>query len=76
MSSSQICFKNIKFSAKVALQKHVEQMMAEVTDDSDLLKRVTADDEMQVYSYDTDTKAQLSQQWKLPEEPRQKKYAN
>ena len=57
-------------------QKHratiAEQMLADVADDPDLLKRVITGDETWVYGYDIEMKAQSSQ-WKFSEGPRPKK---
>ena len=48
-------------------------LVNDVNNDPGLLKRVIAGDEtrLQVYGYDVETKAQLSQ-WMLPDEPRPK----
>ncbi|UYV68017.1 hypothetical protein LAZ67_5002806 [Cordylochernes scorpioides] len=48
------------------------EMLDSVRDDPNLLQRVITGDEVWVYGYDVDTKAQSSQ-WKLPHEPRPKK---
>ena len=68
-----------KFVPKVLNFQHeqhrvtiAEQMLADVADDPDLLKRVITGDETWVYGYDVETKAQSSQ-WQFPEEPRPKK---
>jgi len=49
-----------------------QELLNDVNDDPDLLKRVITGDETWVYGYDVETKAQSSQ-WKRPEEPRPKK---
>ena len=49
-----------------------QEMLNDVNDDSDLLKRVMTGDESWVYDYDVETKAQLSQ-WKYTQSPRPKK---
>ena len=41
-------------------------------DDTDLLKKVIAGDELWVFGYDIETKSQSSQ-WKRPKEPKPKK---
>ncbi|UYV60276.1 hypothetical protein LAZ67_1000678 [Cordylochernes scorpioides] len=48
------------------------EMLDSVRDDPNLLQRVITGDEVWVYGYDVETKAQSSQ-WKLPHEPRPKK---
>ncbi|UYV74987.1 CCNK, partial [Cordylochernes scorpioides] len=48
------------------------EMLDSVRDDPHLLQRVITGDEVWVYGYDLETKAQSSQ-WKLPHEPRPKK---
>ncbi|UYV80051.1 hypothetical protein LAZ67_18001526 [Cordylochernes scorpioides] len=48
------------------------EMLDSVLDDPNLLQRVITGDEVWVYGYDVETKAQSSQ-WKLPHEPRPKK---
>lgn len=50
-----------------------EEMLTEVTDDPDWLKRVTIGEETYINSSDITTKAQLSQ-WKFSEEQRLKKH--
>ena len=49
-----------------------QEMLNDVNDDPDLLKRVITGDESWVYGYDDETKAQSSQ-WKHTESPRSKK---
>jgi len=49
-----------------------QELLNDVNDDPDLLKRVITGDETWVNDYDVETKAQSSQ-WKQPEEPRSKK---
>ena len=49
-----------------------QEMLNDVNDDPDLLKRVITVDESWVYGYDVETKAQSSQ-WKHTESPRPKK---
>ena len=44
-------------------------MLTTFNDDSDLLRKVITGDELCVYGYDIETKAQSSQ-WKRSEEPR------
>ncbi|UYV64607.1 hypothetical protein LAZ67_3001299 [Cordylochernes scorpioides] len=48
------------------------EMLDSVHDDPNLFQRVITGDEVWVYGYDVETKAQSSQ-WKLPHEPRPKK---
>ncbi|UYV78442.1 hypothetical protein LAZ67_16001387 [Cordylochernes scorpioides] len=48
------------------------EMLDSVREDPNLLQRVITGDEVWVYGYDVETKAQSSQ-WKLPHEPRPKK---
>ena len=49
-----------------------QEMLNDVNDDPDLLKRVITGDKSWVYGYDVETKAQSSQ-WKHAESPRPKK---
>lgn len=49
-----------------------QEMLNDVNDDPDLLKRVITGDESWVYGYDIETKVQSSQ-WKSQGEPRPKK---
>ena len=49
-------------------------MLAELADDTNLLKHIITDDETCVYGYDFGTNNQASQ-WKLPGEPRLQKHA-
>ena len=49
-----------------------QEMLNDVNDDPDLLKKVRTGDESWVYGYDVETKAQ-SPQWKHTESPRPKK---
>jgi len=49
-----------------------QELLNDVNDDPDLLKRVITGNESWVYGYDIENKAQSSQ-WKSPEEPRPKK---
>ena len=49
-----------------------QEMLNDVNDDPDLLKRVITGDESWVYGYDVETKVQSSQ-WKHTESPKPKK---
>lgn len=64
--------KLLNFQQKQHRVTIAEQMLADVADDPDLLKRVITGDETWIYGYDVETKAQSSQ-WKFSEEPRPKK---
>lgn len=64
--------KLLNFDQKQSRMNIAQELLNEVNDDPELLKRVITGDETWVYGYDIETKAQSSQ-WKLPEEPRPKK---
>lgn len=64
--------KLLNFDQKNRRMSLAQEMLNEVNDDPDFLKRVITGDESWVYGYDVETKAQSSQ-WKSPEEPRPKK---
>ena len=65
---SEECFKIAKFFKKTTWHGHHE-MLTTFNDDLDLLRKVITGDELCVYGYDIETKAQSSQ-WKRSEEPR------
>ncbi len=64
--------KLLNFDQKERRMSIAQELLNDVNDDPDLLKRVITGDESWVYGYDIETKAQSSQ-WKTPEEPRPKK---
>lgn len=64
--------KLLNFDQKQCRMDIAQELLNEVNDDPELLKRVITGDETWVYGYDVETKAQSSH-WKLPEEPRPKK---
>ncbi|XP_029673845.1 protein GVQW3-like [Formica exsecta] len=64
--------KLLNFDQKQCRMGIAQELLNEVNDDPELLKRVITGDETWVYGYNVETKAQSSQ-WKLPEEPRPKK---
>lgn len=64
--------KLLNFQQKQHRVTIAEQMLADVADDPDLLKRVITGDETWVYGYDIETKTQ-SPQWQFPRESRPKK---
>ena len=64
--------KLLNFDQKNRRMSIAQELLNDVNDDPDLLKRVITGDESWVYSYDIETKVQSSQ-WKSPGEPRPKK---
>lgn len=64
--------KLLNFDQKDCRMNIAQELLNDVNDDPDLLKRVITGDETWVYGYDVETKAQSSQ-WKHPESPRPKK---
>ena len=64
--------KLLNFDQKTRRMNIAQEMLNDVNDDPDLLKRVISGDESWVYGYDVETKAQSSQ-WKHTELPRPKK---
>ena len=54
---------------KMPMTNLAQELLNDVNDDPDLLKRIITGDESWVYNYDIETKAQ----WKSPGEPRSKK---
>ena len=64
--------KLLNFDQKNRRMNIAQELLNDVNDDPDLLKRVITGDESWVYGYDVETKAQSSQ-WKFKGEPRQKK---
>ena len=64
--------KLLNFDQKQHRMNIAQELLNEVNDDPELIKRVITGDETWVYGYDIETKVQSSQ-WKLPEEPRPKK---
>ena len=62
----------LNFDQKTRRMTIAQEMLNDVNNDPDLLKRVITGDELQVYDYDVETKAQSSQ-WKHTESPRAKK---
>lgn len=70
--SAKFVPKLLNFDQKQHRINIAQDMLNDVNDDPDLLKRVITGDESWVYGYDVETKAQSSQ-WKSPGEPRPKK---
>ncbi|XP_014480045.1 PREDICTED: uncharacterized protein LOC106747216 [Dinoponera quadriceps] len=70
--SAKFVPKLLNFDQKQHRMNIAQDMLNDVNDDPDLLKRVITGDESWVYGYDVETKAQSSQ-WKSPGEPRPKK---
>jgi len=70
--SAKFVPKLLNFDQKQHRINIAQDMLNDVNDDPDLLKRVITGDETWVYGYDVETKAQSSQ-WKSPGEPRPKK---
>ena len=64
--------KLLNFDKKTRRMTIAQEMLNDVNDDPDLLKKVITGDESWVYGYDVETKAQSSQ-WKHTESPRPKK---
>ncbi|VEN48079.1 unnamed protein product [Callosobruchus maculatus] len=64
--------KLLNFDQKQHRVNIAHEMLESVRDDPNVLQRVITGDELWVYGYDVETKAQSSQ-WKLPHEPRPKK---
>lgn len=64
--------KLLNFQQKQHRVTIAQQMLSDIADNPDLLKRVITGDETWVYGYDVETKAQSSQ-WKFSEEQRPKK---
>ena len=64
--------KLLNFDQKNNHMNIAQELLNDVNDDPDLLKRVITGDETWVYGYDVETKAQSSQ-WKQSDEPRPKK---
>ena len=64
--------KLLNFDQKTRRMTIAQEMLNDVNDDPDLLKRVITGDESWVYGYDVESKAQFSQ-WKYTESPRPKK---
>ena len=62
----------LNFDQKTRLMTIVQEMLNDVNDDPDLLKKVVTGDKSWVYGYDVETKAQSSQ-WKHTESPRPEK---
>ncbi|GAB1860480.1 Histone-lysine n-methyltransferase setmar-like protein [Camponotus japonicus] len=70
--SAKFVPKLLNFDQKSRRMSISQEMLNDVNDDPDLLKRVITGDETWVYGYDVETKAQSSQ-WKQSDEPRPKK---
>ena len=70
--SAKFVPKLLNFDEKNRRMTIAQEMLNEVNEDPDFLKRVITGDESWVYGYDVETKAQ-SPQWKTPEEPTPKK---
>jgi len=70
--SAKFVSKLLNFDQKQRRMNIAQDMLNDVNDDPDLLKRVITGDETWIYGYDVETKAQSSQ-WKSPGEPRPKK---
>lgn len=64
--------KLLNFQQKQYRKEVAQQMLNDVENDPELLKRVITGDESWVYGYDVETKTQSSQ-WKTKSEPRPKK---
>ncbi|XP_050528011.1 protein GVQW3-like [Daktulosphaira vitifoliae] len=67
--SAKIVPKLLNFDQKNRRMSIALELLNDVNDDPDLLKRVITGDESWVYGYDIETKVQSSQ-WKSPGEPR------
>ncbi|XP_046975163.1 protein GVQW3-like [Vanessa cardui] len=65
--------KLLNFKQKQRRISIAQELLNDVNNDPDLLKRVITGDETWVYGYDVETKAQSSE-WKRPDEPRPKKH--
>ena len=65
--------KLLNFDQKTRRMTIAQEMLNDVNDDPDLLKKVITGNESWVYGYDVETKAQSSQ-WKHTESPRPKKH--
>ena len=72
--SAKFVPKLLNFDQKNRRMTITQEILNEVNEDPDFLKRVINGDESCVYGYDVETKAQSSQ-WKTPEEPTLKKHA-
>ena len=59
----------LNFDQKTRRMTIAQEILNDVNDDPDLLKKVISGDESWVYGYDVETKAQSSQ-WKHTESPR------
>jgi len=70
--SAKFVPKLLNFDQKSRRMSISQEMLNDVNDDPDLLKKVITGDETWVYGYDVETKAQSSQ-WKQSDEPRPKK---
>ena len=70
--SAKIVPKLLNFDQKNRRMSIAQELLNDVNDDPDLLKRVITGDESWVYGYDIETKAQSSQ-WKSLGESRPKK---
>ncbi|XP_029665557.1 uncharacterized protein LOC115236955 [Formica exsecta] len=70
--AAKFVLKLLNFDQEQCRMDIAQELLNEVNDDPELLKRVITGDETWVYGYDVETKAQSSQ-WKLPEEARPKK---
>lgn len=70
--SAKFVLKLLNFDQKNRRMSIAQELLNDVNDDPDLLKRVITGDESWVYGYDIETKVQSSQ-WKSPDEPRPKK---
>ncbi|XP_046964592.1 uncharacterized protein LOC124533404 [Vanessa cardui] len=64
--------KLLNFEQKQRRISIAQELLNDVNNDPDLLKRVITGDETWVHGYDVETKAQSSE-WKRPDEPRPKK---
>ena len=71
-AEAKIVPKLFYFEQKQCRRDIAQEKLTTFNDDPDLLKKVITGDELSVYSYDIETKAQLSQ-WKRLEEPIPKK---
>ena len=71
-SEAKFVPKLLNYDQKTSRMTIAQEMLNDVNDDPDLLKKVITGDESWVYGYDVETKAQSSQ-WKYTESPRPKK---
>ena len=74
-TAAEIISKLLNSEQKQHRMDIAQEMLMTFNDDANLFKNVLTGDDSWVYGYDIETKAQSSQ-WKRPEDPKPKKYAN